>query len=262
MLSSSLLTFNLTLRKCLSSSQYLARGFSNSNQIPKNVAVVLSGCGVYDGSEVHEASAVLVHLSRGGANTHIFAPDKEQMHVINHLTGQPEDNQKRNVLVESARIARGQVKALDLLHEKGFHAVIFPGGFGAAKNLSTFAVDGADMSVDQQTERVLKEFLAARKPIGMCCISPVLAGKVFGKCTVTLGQDTEQDGKWPFAGAVQAITAMGAEHHNKNIEGCVIDEKHLIMTTPAFMCGLASWHEVYDGIGNMVNAVLRFIQHQ
>ncbi|XP_014675702.1 PREDICTED: ES1 protein homolog, mitochondrial-like [Priapulus caudatus] len=219
-----------------------------------SVAVVLSGCGVYDGTEVHEASAVMVHLSRGGVKMQLFAPDIDQMHVVNHLTGNPADGQRRNVLEESARIGRGNVKPLDELSIHDYDAVIFPGGFGAAKNLSTFATEGSNMSVEPQVEKVLKDFRYAKKPIGLCCISPVLAAKTYDACSITLGQDDEN------AGPVAAATAMGATHHNKNATGLHIDEANHVITTPAFMCGAAPMHEVFDGIGNMVNAVLRHIR--
>ncbi|XP_023376905.1 ES1 protein homolog, mitochondrial isoform X1 [Pteropus vampyrus] len=130
------------------------------------VALVLSGCGVYDGTELHEASAVLVHLSRGGAEVQIFAPDVPQMHVIDHTKGQPSESESRNVLTESARIARGKITDLAQLSAANHDAAIFPGGFGAAKNLSTFAVDGKDCKVNRDVERVLKEFHTAGKPIG------------------------------------------------------------------------------------------------
>ncbi|KAE8620982.1 hypothetical protein XENTR_v10004638 [Xenopus tropicalis] len=129
------------------------------------VAVVLSGCGVYDGTEIHEASAILVHLSRAGAEVQMFAPDMPQMHVVDHSRGQPSP-ESRNVLVESARLARGNITALSQLNVKEHDAVIFPGGFGAAKNLSSFAVDGESCRVQQDVERVLTEFSKAKKPIG------------------------------------------------------------------------------------------------
>ncbi|XP_023373857.1 ES1 protein homolog, mitochondrial isoform X2 [Otolemur garnettii] len=130
------------------------------------VALVLSGCGVYDGTEIHEASAILVHLSRGGAEVQIFAPDIPQMHVIDHSKGQPSESETRNVLTESARIARGKIADLATLTASNHDAAIFPGGFGAAKNLSTFAVDGKDCRVNKDVERVLREFHQAGKPIG------------------------------------------------------------------------------------------------
>ncbi|XP_052101815.1 glutamine amidotransferase-like class 1 domain-containing protein 3, mitochondrial isoform X2 [Mytilus californianus] len=219
------------------------------------VAVVLSGCGVYDGTEVHEASAILVHLSRNKADVSMFAPDIEQMHAIDHTKGEPMPT-NRNVLVESARIARGKVQALSNLTANDYDAVIFPGGFGAAKNLSNFAVDGANMKVNSDVGRIIQEFHKGNKPIGLCCIAPVLAAKVIPGCEVTVGSDQEEGGKWPYAGTAAAIATMGASHQKKDVTDVHVDQKNKIITTPAYMCETAL-HEIFDGIGKMVTGVLK-----
>ncbi|XP_047419201.1 glutamine amidotransferase-like class 1 domain-containing protein 3, mitochondrial [Sciurus carolinensis] len=219
------------------------------------VALVLSGCGVYDGTEIHEASAILVHLSRGGAEVQIFAPDVRQMHVIDHTKGQPSESEGRNVLTESARIARGKISDLAQLSAANHDAAIFPGGFGAAKNLSTFATDGKDCKVNKDVERVLKEFHGAGKPIGLCCIAPVLAAKVLRGVEVTVGHEQEEGGKWPYAGTAEAIKALGAKHCVKGVTEAHVDQKNKVVTTPAFMCETAL-HHIYDGIGAMVKKVL------
>ncbi|XP_003961702.2 glutamine amidotransferase-like class 1 domain-containing protein 3A, mitochondrial [Takifugu rubripes] len=225
-----------------------------STQMGKRVAVVLAGCGVYDGSEIHEASAVLVHLSRGGASVNMFAPNVEQMHVINHLAGKPSE-EKRNVLVESARLARGNIQDLSNLSVKDHDAVIFPGGFGAAKNLCTWAVQGKDCSVNEQVKAVLQAFRAEDKPIGLCCISPVLAAKVFPGCEVTVG--IENNDKYPdTTGTAAAINQLGCKHMSKSVGESHVDEKNKLVTTCAFMCN-APIHEIYDGIGTMVEGVLK-----
>ncbi|XP_073087365.1 glutamine amidotransferase-like class 1 domain-containing protein 3, mitochondrial isoform X4 [Manis javanica] len=181
------------------------------------VALVLSGCGVYDGTELHEASA--------------------------------------NVLTESARIARGKITDLAKLRTADHDAAIFPGGFGAAKNLSTFAVHGKDCTVHRDVERVLKEFHQAGKPIGLCCIAPVLAAKVLGGVEVTVGHEQEEDGKWPYAGTAEVIKALGAKHCVKEVTEAHVDQKNKVVTTPAFMCETAL-HHVHEGIGAMVKKVL------
>ncbi|XP_062831237.1 glutamine amidotransferase-like class 1 domain-containing protein 3, mitochondrial [Anolis carolinensis] len=234
------------------------RGLHVSAPRPRGarVAVVLSGCGVYDGTEIHEASAILVHLSRGGADVQIYAPDVSQMHVIDHSKGQPTEGDSRNVLAESARIARGKITDLAKLAANDHDAVIFPGGFGAAKNLSTFAVDGKDCKVNGDVERVLKDFHKAGKPIGLCCISPVLAAKVLPGTEVTVGHEEEQGGKWPYAGTAGAIKALGGKHHVKEVTEAHVDTKHKVVTTPAFMCE-TDLHHIFDGIGAMVKNVLK-----
>ncbi|XP_009472621.1 PREDICTED: ES1 protein homolog, mitochondrial [Nipponia nippon] len=222
----------------------------------ERVSVVLSGCGVYDGTEIHEASAILVHLSRGGAEVQMYAPDVPQMHVIDHSKGQPAEAESRNVLVESARIARGKIASLAKLTTADHDAVIFPGGFGAAKNLSTFAVDGKDCKVNREVERVLKDFHKAGKPIGLCCISPVLAAKVLSGAEVTVGHEEEEGGKWPYAGTAGAIKELGGKHCVKEVTEAHVDTKNKVVTTPAFMCE-TELHNIFDGIGAMVKNVLK-----
>ncbi|KAM9324064.1 glutamine amidotransferase-like class 1 domain-containing protein 3, mitochondrial [Gastrophryne carolinensis] len=222
----------------------------------KNVAVILSGCGVYDGSEIHEASAVLVHLSRAGVQSVIFAPDIEQMHVVDHVKGQPTE-EKRNVLTESARIARGNIKELKELKVSECDALIIPGGFGVAKNLSSWAVQGKDCSVVKAVEEAIKAFHAAKKPIGLCCISPVLAAKLIPGCEVTVGCDTECE-KWPHAGTAGAIKQLGCTHVNKQVNETHVDVKNKLVTTCAFMSN-SPLHEIFDGIGEMVEDVLKHL---
>uniref|UniRef100_UPI00398F6777 ES1 protein homolog, mitochondrial isoform X2 n=1 Tax=Pristiophorus japonicus TaxID=55135 RepID=UPI00398F6777 len=159
------------------------------------VAVILSGCGVYDGTEVHESSAVMVHLSRAGAEVQLYAPNVNQMHVVNHLTSKPTE-EVRNVLVESSRIARGNIKELVQLSINDTDALIIPGGFGVAKNLSSWAVKGKDCSVEPSVELTIKKFHATKKPIGLCCIAPVLAAKLIPGCELTVGYDTECEKLW------------------------------------------------------------------
>jgi enhancing lycopene biosynthesis protein 2 len=220
--------------------------------MPK-VAVVLSGCGVFDGSEIHEAVSTLIHLSRAGVAYQCFAPNIDQPAVVNHLTGKPAPGEKRNALVESARISRGKIKPLTELHARDYAAVFFPGGFGAAKNLCDFADKGADMKVLPDVERVFREFHQAGRPIGMCCIAPVIAARILGKkaggkgCTLTLGDPSD---------ASRAAETMGATHAAAPVTDAVTDEKNRLVTAPAYMHGSAPVHEVFDGIGEMVASTL------
>ncbi|XP_037380769.1 glutamine amidotransferase-like class 1 domain-containing protein 3, mitochondrial isoform X2 [Talpa occidentalis] len=181
------------------------------------------------------------------------------MHVVDHTKGQPSEKETRNVLTESARIARGKITDLAELSAARHDAAIFPGGFGAAKNLSTFAVDGKDCKVNGDVARVLKEFHGAGKPIGLCCIAPVLAAKVLRGVEVTVGHEQEEGGRWPYAGTAEAIKALGAKHCVRDVSEAHVDQKNKVVTTPAFMCETAL-HHVHDGIGAMVREVLRLIQ--
>ena len=166
------LPFSASLSRCRA--RVPVAPFSAAAAAAPKVGVLLAGAGVYDGSEVHEASAVLVHLSRAAAEVSIYAPDWDQMHVIDHTKGEAAA-ETRNVLAESARIARGAIAPLSALDAADHDALIVPGGFGAAKNLCDFAVAGADMAVRPEVEAALRAFHAAGKPIGLCCIAPVLA---------------------------------------------------------------------------------------
>ncbi|XP_026865400.2 glutamine amidotransferase-like class 1 domain-containing protein 3A, mitochondrial [Electrophorus electricus] len=220
----------------------------------KRVAVVLAGCGVLDGSEIHEVSATLVHLSRQGASVKIFAPNIDQMHVVDHVKGAPTED-RRNVLVESARLARGDIQDLSELSVQDLDALIFPGGFGVAKNLCTWAVQGKDCLVNEQVKAVLQAFHSEEKPIGLCCISPVLAAKIFPGCEVTVGHD--KDERCPdVPDTAKAITELGCKHICKNVSEAHVDEKNKIVTTCAFMCK-APLHEIFDGIGVMVQETLK-----
>ncbi|MBI4966500.1 MAG: isoprenoid biosynthesis glyoxalase ElbB [Rhodospirillales bacterium] len=212
------------------------------------VAVVLSGCGVYDGSEIHEAVLTLLALDRAGARARCFAPDIAQRHVIDHRTGK-ETKESRNVLVEAARIARGQIEDLKTFDAKEFDAILFPGGFGAAKNLSSFAFDGANCQIDPDVARAVKAMHAAKKPIGALCIAPTLIAKLLAPVEVTIGSD---------AGTAKAIESMGA-HHTKTAHGdVVVDRANRVATSPCYMLD-ATISQIADGAQNTVTAVLEMV---
>ena len=210
-----------------------------------HVLLILSGCGVLDGSEIHESVCALLHLDRRNANVAFAAPDVQQMHVVNHLTGDMMA-EKRNVRIESARIARGPVADISTVHGEQFDAVILPGGFGAAKNLCSFATAGESCDVHPEVERVLREAHSAGRPLGLICISPVIAAKVLNGCEVTIGTDPK---------TAAAIGKMGAVHHNRRTEEICVDEENRIVSTPAYMSAKRIG-EVYEGIGRLVDAVL------
>jgi enhancing lycopene biosynthesis protein 2 len=214
-----------------------------------NIAVILSGCGVFDGAEIHESVLTLLAIQRAGSNYQCFAPDMDQHHVINHMTGEEMD-EKRNVLVEASRIARGDIKPLSQYSPADFDALILPGGFGAAKNLSSFAFDGADCTVNPEVEITLKNTLLADKPIGALCISPVILAKVFNDLKLTIGQDEGT------AGAIEALNCI----HEKTDHGeIVVDTDCKIVTTPCYMLD-ANIGQIADGAQACVNKVISMIQ--
>ena len=196
----------------------------------KKIGVVLSGCGVYDGAEIHESVITLLAIDRAGAAAVCMAPDIDQLHVVNHLTGEVAEGEKRNVLVESARIARGEIRNVEDVMPDDIDALILPGGFGAAKNLCTFGVDGPDCGMNEAVAMLLRGMLAARKPIGAICIAPAtLARALRGTkyaAEITIGNDT---------GTAQGIETLGAKHVECPVDGFHVDEKLRIVSTPAYM---------------------------
>jgi enhancing lycopene biosynthesis protein 2 len=211
----------------------------------KKFAVVLAGCGVYDGAEIHEATLTLLAIDKKKVDYQCFAPDINQAHVVNHLNGK-EMKETRNVLTESARIARGKIKPLSSFNEKEFDAIIFPGGFGVAKNLCKFAFDGKDCSVNPDVIKAIKAMHSAGKPIGALCISPVLITKVLGDTRVTIGNDPE---------TASAIIAMGGQHIKAGPGEVIIDNKNKIVTNPCYMLD-SSISQIWEGAENVVNAIL------
>ncbi|MFN7989692.1 MAG: isoprenoid biosynthesis glyoxalase ElbB [Thermoanaerobaculia bacterium] len=216
------------------------------------VGVVLSGCGVYDGAEIHESVLTLLALDRAGAEAVCLAPDVAQRHVVNHLTGQPAAGESRNVLVEAARIARGAVKDLAGFDPSGLDALVLPGGFGAAKNLCDFAFRGADCEVDPEVARVVRAVHAAGRPVGAVCIAPVILAKLLGaeKPKMTIGTDP---------GTAEAIGKMGGEHVSCGGGGAVVDAARKLVTTPAYMLD-SPISEVWAGIEKLVGELLAMTQ--
>ncbi|MEX1667906.1 isoprenoid biosynthesis glyoxalase ElbB [Zhongshania guokunii] len=213
----------------------------------KKVALILAGCGVYDGSEIYESVLTMLSLENHEASYQCFAPNIEQMHVINHLDGSVAEGESRNVLVEAARLARGKIKNLAEAKPADFDAVIVPGGFGVAKNLSDFAVKGEDMSVQPEVLSFIQAMHAAAKPVGLICIAPTMAVRLFGegvKCTI--GNDPEVAG---------AINTMGGSHQDRAVDEVCVDEAMKLVTTPAYMLA-SSIGEAAKGINRCVREVL------
>lgn len=215
----------------------------------KKVGVVLSGCGVYDGAEIHESVITLLALDKAGAKIICMAPDVPQMHVIDHVKGEPAAGENRNVLIESARIARGEIKNMKDVTAADLDALIFPGGYGAAKNLCSFAVDGVDCKVNPEVERLVKEMHSAKKPIGFICIAPAMAAKILGshQPKLTIGSDPS---------TAQAIEKMGGKHVECKVDEAAVDEVNKIVSAPAYMLGPSIAH-VAKGIEKCVEQVLK-----
>lgn len=212
----------------------------------KKIGVILSGCGVYDGSEIHEAVLTLLAISRSGAQAVCFAPDKQQVDVINHLTGEAM-TETRNVLIEAARITRGEIRPLAQADAAELDALIVPGGFGAAKNLSNFASLGRECTVDRELKALAQAMHQAGKPLGFMCIAPTMLPKIFDfPLRLTIGTDID---------TAEVLEEMGAEHVPCPVDDIVVDEDNKIVTTPAYMLA-QNIAEAASGIDKLVSRVL------
>ncbi|WP_461536047.1 isoprenoid biosynthesis glyoxalase ElbB [Spongorhabdus nitratireducens] len=212
----------------------------------KKIAVVLSGCGVFDGAEIHESVLTLLRLDQQGATYQCFAPDISQHHVVNHITGE-EMPEKRNVLIESARIARGEIEPLSKLDAGDFDGIILPGGFGAAKNLCDFAFKDSELTVESSVIQAVQAFIDQQKPVGLACIAPAMTGILFGnnaRCTIGNDPDT-----------ASAIEETGATHVECPVNEIVVDEARKLVTTPAYMLATRI-SEAAEGLFKMVDKIL------
>lgn len=191
------------------------------------VAVVLSGCGVFDGSEIHESVLTMLALSCAGVNYQCMAPNIDQAHVINHLNGQVAQGESRNVLNESARIARGEIIDIAKADSHDYAAVFFPGGYGAAKNLSDFAFKKNACQIQPDVFRFAKAMASAQKPACYICIAPSMVPLIYGEGTkLTIGNDQS---------TAQEIDAMGGVHVDCPVQEFVVDRDRKLVTTPAYM---------------------------
>ena len=219
----------------------------------KKVGVLLSGCGVNDGAEIHESVITMLALDRAGVEMVLMAPNIDQMHVVNHYTGQEMD-EYRNVLVESSRIARGNIKDMAEISANDMDALIIPGGFGVAKNLCDYAMAGSDCSINPDVYRLISELKLLNKPIGAICIAPAMMAKILGEldesANMTIGSDetTSKD-----------IEAMGSVHIECQVSEMVVDEEKNLVTTPAYM-EAKTIKDAADGIEKLVKQVLSMIK--
>jgi enhancing lycopene biosynthesis protein 2 len=213
------------------------------------VGVLLAGCGFKDGAEIRESVLALLAIDRAGAEARCFAPDVAQAAVVDHLRGTPVPGETRNVLVEAARIARGKIEDVRNARAKDLDALVMPGGFGAAKNLSNFAEKGHAADVHPEVARLIREMHAAKKPIGAICIAPAVVARVLGSAhvKVTIGDDE---------GTAHEIEACGAVHEECPVDRAVVDRVNRVVTTPAYMYGDARLSPIADGIEACVREVL------
>ncbi len=216
----------------------------------KKIAVVLAGCGVKDGSEIHEAVATLLAIKKKNADYICFAPNKNQCNVVDHSINKTVDNENRNMLVESARISRGEIKELKEYNPDDFDALVLPGGFGVAKNLFTYAIDGVECKIDSEVEKMILDTIEKDKPIGAICISPLLVTRALRdsnlKPKVTMGNRED---------LMESVKAMGGIPIEKKVDEIYYDEVNKIVSTPAYTIG-KSIAEIYSGIEKLVEKII------
>lgn len=219
----------------------------------QKIGLLLSGCGVFDGSEINEAVLSVYFLEKNGAEVIFLAPDKEQLHVVNHLTEQVSEKESRNILIESARIARGRIRKVEEVDVAELDGLVIPGGFGAAKNFCTFALDGPDCRINEDVKKLILNIVNSGKPLCAMCIAPVLVAKALEgsekHVKLTIGNDSNVAG---------ALEKMGAIHVNASVFEAVCDKENKIVTTPAYMLGQRVT-EVAEGISKAIKEFVGLI---
>ena len=223
----------------------------------KKIAVILSGCGVYDGSEIHEAVFTLLAIRQAGAEYHCFAPDKPQMHVVDHTTGE-ETGETRNVLKESARIARGEIQPLSALNVSDFNGLVIPGGFGAAKNLNQWAINGPEGAIDVEVKNAIVDAVQQQVPVCGLCMGPTVIAKALEGSGIhahlTVGT-TDEASPYEIAGISEGMNTVGAVAEMKSIREVLVDTEHRIVTAPCYMME-ADITQIYDNVQQAVKAML------
>lgn len=214
----------------------------------KKFAVVLCGCGSLDGSEIHESVMTLLAIDKSGSSYTVFAPNDDQFQVINHITKQPV-NQTRNMMEEASRISRGEIQELSAYNPADFDALVFPGGNGAAKNLFTYGLDGLNMTVRADVEKVILDTFHAKKPIGALCIAPVLIAKVIPGVALTVGKIPQ---------VIQHVETFGAKHQITNETEVISDIENLVFTSPCYMLQ-ASIKEIAESADHLIQEILKHI---
>ena len=212
----------------------------------KKVAVILAGCGTMDGSEINETVTLLLALDQHNIEYQAFAPDAFQAEVYDHATGK-HANERRNMMVEAARIVRGNILPMNKFNADDFDALFFPGGSGAAKNIFSYAYDGINFKVNKEVEKAIRVIHAQGKPIGAMCIAPLMVAKVIGNVNVTMGSGNCRQAK--------ELPMIGCKHTETTHGGVAIDKENKIYSTPCFMLD-ATLKDVYQGAWNLVEAMI------
>ena len=225
-----------------------------------NIGVIFSGSGVYDGTEIQEGVFTLLSIKKAGAEAVCFAPDVDQHHVINHITGE-EMQETRNVLVESARIARGDIQSLDAFDASQLDALILPGGFGAAKNLTKWAFSGPEGEINEQVKAAIVSMVKMNKPVAGLCMGPTVIAKALEgsglSATLTVGS-TEAPSPYEIDAISQGMEKTGATAVMKTIEEIAVDKKNKIVTAPCYMME-ADILQIRTNVQKAVDALVKLV---
>ncbi|KAK2584100.1 hypothetical protein KPH14_006543 [Odynerus spinipes] len=226
---------------------------------PPKIAIILSGCGALDGTEISEAISATIHISEKGMVPKFFAPDIDICEVIDHYTKEADCGSNRNALVESARIARSCIQPICECEACHYGGLVIPGGFGAVRTLSDFAIKGCDCTVIPELEKIIQDFSCDKKPIGCLCIASVLAARVLQGCKITLGKDCPKE-DWPYCEAIQIAKQMGAKVEMKDVKGVTKCKKYNLYSTPAWLYKRATYGEIHAGIGKLITMLRKSVR--
>lgn len=224
------------------------------------IGVLLHGSGVYDGTEIQEAVLSLLAIRELGHEYICLAPDIQQHHVINHTNGE-EMSERRNVLVESARIARGEIEALTLSHVDKIDALVLPGGFGTAKNFTKWAFSGPDGEIDPLVRDFLRSVIKQAKPIAALCMSPTTVAKALQdtgvKSTLSVGSN-EAASPYDIDAISGGMEVAGARVEMKTVEEVSVDVENKIVCAPCYMMEadiLQIRSNIYQAVKKMIDLI-------
>lgn len=224
------------------------------------IGVLLSGCGVYDGAEIHEAVFSLLAIEEKGFDATCIGVNKDQHHVVNHISG-TEMDEKRNMLTEAARIARGNITDISDLNLDDIDGLIIPGGFGSAKSLTSWAFDGPDGKIIKEVKDLILKLIACQKPIIALCVSPVVISKALEssefKANLTIGSNQEKS-PYDIDGFKNGLEKTGVSVSMKTIKEINIDYENKIISAPCYMME-ASILEIRNNIKQAVDAMAELI---
>lgn len=218
----------------------------------KKCALILAGCGAKDGAEITESVSLMIAFDQAHFHVQAFAPNRSFHHVIDHAADQIVESENRNMLVESARIARGNVLPLQELAEDDYDVICFAGGFGVAKNFCNFASEGKNAVLENDVKDILFRFIRAHKIVSALCISPILLALAAKELQLKDAKITLGDGS---SEAAEIVQTWGITHEPKKVHEASIDKVNRFVTAPAYMDAQASPKDIFASATSLVKGV-------